>query len=173
MCPGICMVFYAQVAWCSSKTVLFAVHLTSLLSKHQLAENVVFYAQETLNSSEPCFFTHKKPSTPQNRVFSRARNPQLLRTVVFYVQETLNSDLMRNYRFQGSLLGFPLGWPEKVLEMASFERETCEECCPWRFLRIHGFFRTRNPQLLRTVFFHAQETLNSSEPCFFTRKKPS
>ena len=63
MRPGICMVFYAQVAWCSSKTVAFAVHLTSLFSKRQFAENVVFYAQETLNSSEPCFFTHKILST--------------------------------------------------------------------------------------------------------------
>ena len=61
--PGICMVFYAQIAWCPSKTVFFAVHLTSLLSKHQLAETMVFYAQETLNSSEPCFFTHKILST--------------------------------------------------------------------------------------------------------------
>ena len=73
------MGFYAQVAWCSSKTVVFAVHLTSLLSKHQFAENVFFYAQDTLNS-----------------------------------------DLMRNYRFQGSLLGSPLGWPEKAIEMATF-----------------------------------------------------
>ena len=45
--------------------------------------------------------------------FLRTRNPQLLRTMFFYAQDTLNSDLMRNYRFQGSLLGSPLGWPEK------------------------------------------------------------
>ena len=76
--PGICMVFYAQIAWCSSKTVVFAVHLTSLLLKHPFAKNVVFYAQETLNSSEPWFFTHKKPSTPQNRGFLRTNKPSTL-----------------------------------------------------------------------------------------------
>ena len=78
----------------------------------------------------------KKPSTLQNRVSLRTRNPQLLRTVFFYAQDTLNSDLMRNYRFQGSLLGSPLGWPEKAIEMATFLIGNCEEFSSLRFSGI-------------------------------------
>ena len=61
--PGICMVFYAQIAWCPSKTVFFAVHLASMLSKHQLAENIVFYAQINPQLWFIWFFTHKILST--------------------------------------------------------------------------------------------------------------
>ena len=69
-------------------------------------------------------------------MFLRTRNPQLLRTVFFYAQDTLNSDFMRNYRFQGSLLGSPLGWPEKVIEMATFLIGNLEEFSSLRFSGI-------------------------------------
>ena len=74
-----------------------------------MPKTLIFQAQETLNSSEPCFF---------------------------YAQDTLNSDLMRNYRFQGSLLGSPLGWPEKVLQMVTFLIGNREDFSSLRFSGI-------------------------------------